>query len=174
MQNKFLVSPQPLRPGNGKGRLGRLFMFACVAMMASACAAQAPAQETTSAPEVTVENASDTGRTGRLRPPTTLACDRNHLTSYTGAVSGYRRGADQTWLEISTDEDTVEAVTVEHAGQPDASAHYLLRGQAFTANDWTAIEATKGKLVDDMRATAWVCDDGVTAPIIDWQPPLAD
>ena len=150
------------------------FLLAGLAMMANACVAHAPAQETTSTPEVAVENASDTGRSGRLRPPATLACDRNHLTSYTGAVSGYRRDADQTWLEISTDEDTVEAVTVEHAGQPDASAHYLLRGEAFTANDWAAIEAAKGKLVENMRATAWVCDDGATAPVIDWQPPLAD
>ena len=152
----------------------RLFLFAGLAVMAGACAAHAPAQETTSTPEVAVGDAADTGRAGRLRPPASLACDRNHLTSYTGAVSGYRREADRTWLEISTDEDTVEAVTVEHAGQPDASAHYLLYGQAFTGNDWTAIEATKGKLIDDMRATAWVCDDGVTAPVIDWQPPLAD
>ena len=60
----------------------------------------------TAVPEVEAE--TDAGRSGRLRPPTTLACDRNHLTSYTGAVSGYRREADQTWLEISTDEDTVD------------------------------------------------------------------
>lgn len=151
----------------------RFFLFAGMAMMAGACAAHAP-QETTSTPEVALGDASDTGRSSRLRPPATLACDRNHLTSYTGAVSGYRRDAEQTWLEISTDEDTVEAVTVAHAGQADASAHYLLRGETFTANDWPAIEAGKGKLIEDMRATAWVCDDGVTAPVIDWQPPLED
>ena len=157
----------------GTGRFLRPFFVLGLAVGLFGCAASKPARAVPPSVEPSPVEAApaDAGRSGRLRPPATLACDRNHLTSYTGAVSGYRREADQTWLEISTDEDTVEAVTVEHAGQPDASAHYLLHGKAFTGNDWTAIEATKGKLVDDMRATAWVCDDGVTAPVIDWQPP---
>jgi hypothetical protein len=117
---------------------------------------------------------AEAGRGGRLRPPATLACDRNHLTSYTGVVTGYRREARQTWLEISTDEDTVEAVTVDHAGQADASAQFLLRGEPFTAGDWARIEKTRGQLLGGVRATAWVCDDGATAPVIDWQPPLTD
>jgi hypothetical protein len=108
---------------------------------------------------------------GRLRPPGALECDRNQLTSYSGHVSGYKPGAASTWIEISTDEDTVEAITVDHAGKPDASARYLLRGETFTAQDWTKIETAPGKLVADMRAVAWVCLDGKTAPLIDWQPP---
>jgi hypothetical protein len=109
---------------------------------------------------------------GRLRPPP-LACDRNHLTSWRGVVSGYRRGEQETWLEISTDDDTVEATTLAHPDAADASGFYLFNGQPFTAADWDAIESAPGTLRQGMRATAWICDDGVTAPVIDWQPPAA-
>ena len=107
---------------------------------------------------------------GRLRPPATLTCDINHLTSWSGVVSGYRRDSQSTWLQISTDDDTVEQTTIEHAGQPDASAHYLLWQEPFTAADWKKIEKSKGVLIKGMRAIAWICDDGKTAPVIDWQP----
>lgn len=109
---------------------------------------------------------------GRLRPPP-LACDRNHLTSWRGVVSGYRRGEQETWLQISTDEDTVESTTLEHPDAADASGFYLFNGQPFTADDWSAIESAPGTLREGMRATAWICDDGVTPPVIDWQPPAA-
>ena len=107
---------------------------------------------------------------GRLRPPATLTCDINHVTSWSGVVTGYRRKSESTWLRISTDDNTVEQTTIDHAGQPDASAHYLLWQQAFTAKDWKRIEKSKGKLIKGMRAIAWICDDGKTAPVIDWQP----
>lgn len=109
---------------------------------------------------------------GRLRPPP-LACDPNHLTSWRGVVSGYRRGEHETWLQISTDYDTVESTTLEHSDAADASGFYLFNGQPFTAADWSAIESAPGVLREGMRATAWVCDDGVTPPVIDWQPPAA-
>ena len=67
----------------------------------------------------------------------------------------------------------VEATTLSHPGAEDASAHYLFNGQPFTAADWSAIESAPGVLREGMRATAWVCDDGVTPPVIDWQPPAA-
>ena len=107
---------------------------------------------------------------GRIRPPAASQCDRNQLTSYSGRVSGYKPGAASTWIEISTDEDTIEAVIVPHGGEADASARYLLRGEAFTAKDWPNIEASAGKLVSGMRVVAWVCLDGKTEPLIDWQP----
>jgi len=107
---------------------------------------------------------------GRIRPPASLTCDANHLTSWFGVVSGYRREDKQTWLQISTDYDTVEQLTIDHAGQPDASAHYLLWQEPFTAADWNKIEKSKGVLIEGMRAIAWICDDGKTAPVIDWQP----
>ena len=108
---------------------------------------------------------------GRLRPPPGLECERNQLTAYSGRVSGYQPGAESTWIQISTDEDTIEVVTVPHRGKPDASARYLLRGEAFTAQDRPKIEASTGKVAAGMRAVAWVCLDAKTDPIIDWQPP---
>ena len=110
---------------------------------------------------------------GRLRPPQGIACERDQLTSYSGRVTGYKPGAASTWIEIHTDEDTVEAITLEHAGRPDASARYLLRGEAFTAKDRAKIESAPGTLRRGMRAVAWVCLDGKTPPLLDWQPPPA-
>lgn len=107
---------------------------------------------------------------GRLAPPADITCDHNDLTSWTGRVTGYRRTADQTWLEISTDEDTIEQTSIDHAGGPDASAQYLLWSEPFPENGWAEIEIAPGQLKDGMRATAWICLDGVTAPVIDWQP----
>lgn len=107
---------------------------------------------------------------GRLAPPPAITCDRNQLTSWTGEVTGYRRMEDKTWLEISTDEDTVEQTTIDHAGQPDASARYLLWGETFLESNWFDIEQSPGKLIDGIRATAWICLDGATAAIVDWQP----
>ncbi len=109
-------------------------------------------------------------RGGRLAPPSAISCDRNQLTSWTGEVSGYRREETFTWLQISTDEQTVEQTTVSHDDAADASARYLLWGEPFTQADWKAIETSPGKLINGMRATAWICSDGKTPPVIDWQP----
>jgi len=109
-------------------------------------------------------------RTGRLAPPPHVTCDRNHLTSWTGKVTGYRRDEQSIWIEISTDENTVEETTIEHKGFVDAPSHFLLWGEPFQRNDWTAIEATPGNLIDGMRAIVWVCSDGGTPAVIDWRP----
>lgn len=116
--------------------------------------------------------AQDTGdrRMGRLAPPASISCDRNQLTSWTGEVSGYGRGKESSWLEISTDEDTVEHTSIEHEGSADSSTHYLLWGEPFSSSDWPAIETSPGKLVKGMRATAWICMDGKTSPVINWRP----
>lgn len=116
--------------------------------------------------------AQDTGgrRGGRIAPPAVITCDRNQLTSWTGEVTGYRRDEKASWLEISTDENTVEETTIDHDGSTDTSAHYLLWGEPFTQADWTAIESAPGQLIEGMRATAWICLDGKTSPVIDWQP----
>lgn len=107
---------------------------------------------------------------GRLAPPHGLACDRNHLTSWTGKVTGYHRDEQSIWIEISTDENTVEETTIRHKGFQDASTHFLLWGEPFKHPDWTAIEATPGNLIAGMRATVWVCSDGKTPAVIDWRP----
>jgi hypothetical protein len=61
-------------------------------------------------------------------------------------------------------------VTLKHPGTDEASQWFLLNANAFESRDWAQIEDTKGKLKTEMRATAWVCDDG-RQPIVDWQPP---
>lgn len=110
------------------------------------------------------------GHAGRLAPPVSVTCDRDQLTSWTGDVTGYRRDETSIWIEISTDENTVEETAIEHSGFADAAARYLLWGEPFGYSDWTAIEAAPGKLLDGMRATVWVCSDGRTPPVIDWRP----
>ena len=152
----------------GKGRLVRPFLFACLASATMGCSAMAEQDSRAAAPDLSPQAAAPAG--GRLRPSPALACDRNQLTSYSGVVSGYRRDKDSTWIQIATDEDTVEAVTVPHDGDADPNAHYQLWGEPFTAADVARIETSPGVLIDGMRAIAWACDDGKTAPVIDWQP----
>jgi hypothetical protein len=109
-------------------------------------------------------------RVGRLAPPAGVACDRNQLTSWTGVVTDYRRGVESTWIEIHTDAETIERTEIDHAGQADAAAYYLFRGEAFSADAWPKIERSPGRLVEGMRATAWICLDDQTSAVIDWQP----
>ena len=97
--------------------------------------------------------------TGRVMAPPSLACDRNQLTSYFGKVVGYKRLEAGAWLRIATDYGTIEEVTARD---------FLYRGQPFTARDWARIERKPGELRDGVRATAWVCSDGRTPPLVDW------
>lgn len=136
---------------------------------APAGAVQAPAAQQPAMPNTAERPASGRGG-GRIAPPAAITCDPNHLTAWFGVVSGYRRDSKQTWLRISTDYDTVEQTTLDHAGAADASAHYLLWGAPFAAKDWPSIEQSPGRLIKDVRAVVWVCDDGKTAPVVDWQP----
>ena len=106
----------------------------------------------------------------RVRPPPGLECPRDQLTLYGGEVRHYQRTSARTRITIATDWGTTETVTLPHAGRPDASAWFLLRGQAFQPGDWALIESRPGRLRAGMRAAAWVCDDGRNATV-DWQPP---
>ncbi len=106
---------------------------------------------------------------GQHAPPA-VSCDRKQLASWTGLVTGYQRDEQSIWIEITTDENTVEETTIEHRGFADASSHFLLWDESFRHSDWTAIEATPGNLIDGMRATVWVCSDGKTPAVIDWRP----
>lgn len=114
--------------------------------------------------------AEQSGHRGRLAPPATLACDRNLLTSYNGEVSHYKRGLKATGITIHTDSGTIESLTLKHTSLDSLQQHFLLRGQAFTSDDWVSIEVESGVLLDGMRAIAWVCMDKQVAPVIDWQP----
>lgn len=109
--------------------------------------------------------------TPRLAAPPSSACDRNQLTSWFGAVSGYRRERETVWLEVSTDYDTVEQINLGYGDQVAAPAQFQLRGQAFTESGWAMIESSPGVLKEGMRVVVWICEDGETPPLVDWQPP---
>jgi hypothetical protein len=100
-------------------------------------------------------------RGGRIMPPAQASCDASQLTSYFGRVTAYKRSKASVWLRIATDYDTVEEVT--------APANlFLYEGRAFATADWKRIESKPGVLRKGTRATAWVCRDGKTPPLIDW------
>ena len=105
----------------------------------------------------------------RVRPPDSVSCSRDRLTAYTGVVTRFSRQAERTVLEIRTDWDTTEAVVVTHEGDRGPERWFLLRTKPFRATDWAVIEAAPGKLRRDLRATAWVCEDGRN-PTVDWSP----
>lgn len=105
-------------------------------------------------------------RASRQRAPDTFVCDRNNLTAYTGVVTNYQRRGGETTLQIRTDFDTTEQVTLRHPGTDDPSAHFRMLGEPFTAADWNRIESRKGVLRAGTRAAAWVCSDGRV--MVDW------
>jgi len=154
------VSPVSDRFGPRNSRKGRLVRPFCCGLLALALMGAATSSAV---------SAAEPGA-GRLRPPP-LACDRNHLTSWRGRVIDYHRQGDTTWLQIATDDDTQEEAELKVPPPPAAPADYRLDGQAFTADDWSRIEMPDGTLRAGMRATAWVCEDGATPTVIDWQPP---
>lgn len=106
----------------------------------------------------------------RIRPPAVLRCDRNQLTSYTGALSTYARSRDATRIGIHTDEGTDETVLLAHPGS-DPVAAFLANGRAFERGDRSKLESAPGVPRPGLRLTAWVCLDGGTPPVIDWQLP---
>ena len=89
---------------------------------------------------------------------------------YAGVVQGYSRGVGRTTLRIRTDYDTTEDVTILHPGTKDPGRWLLFEGRAFGPGDWSRVEKRVGKLRANMRAAAWVCDDGRN-PIVDFNPP---
>ena len=106
----------------------------------------------------------------RIAPPSSLTCDRNHLTSWTGVVTGYDRRQGETRISIHTDYDTDESTTLKHKGNDDPSTSFLIFGRPFRPDDWRRIESAAGVLIEGSRATAWVCEDAEARVIIDWRP----
>lgn len=74
-------------------------------------------------------------------------------------------------IEIETDDGTVESTKFHYGEETDQSHNFLLWGETFDISDWPEVEQSPGTLKEGMRATAWICDDGETAPVIDWRPP---
>lgn len=104
----------------------------------------------------------------RLRPPASLKCSRDHLTSYQGRVLDYKRSENQIAIRIRTDEETTETFTLKWGGEKPEK-WLLLRGEEFKPTDWKMIESAPGRLIDGMRIIIWVCDDG-SKPVLDWRP----
>lgn len=105
----------------------------------------------------------------RLRPPASLKCSRDHLTSFQGRAIDYKRSANRISLRVRTDEETTENFTLEWTNQEKPEKWLLLRGEEFKPNAWKLIESAPGRLIDGMRIIVWVCDDG-SKPVLDWRP----
>lgn len=106
---------------------------------------------------------------GRIRPPDSIKCDHNHLTSFTGRILSYQRRPGRVSIRIRTDEATTESFTLRFRKTEDAAKWFLLMGEPFKQSDWTLIERRRYQLRPKMRASVWVCDDG-SNPIVDWRP----
>ena len=105
----------------------------------------------------------------RLRPPASLKCSRDHLTSFQGRILAYKRGKNNLYLRVRTDEETTETFTLKWAAPKKAENWFLLRGEEFKAENWKLIESAPGKLNAGTRIIVWVCDDG-SKPVFDWRP----
>lgn len=105
----------------------------------------------------------------RPRPPASLKCTRDHLTAFQGRILDYTRGKQDMSLRVRTDEETTESFSLKWAASEKPETWFLLRGEAFKADDWKLIESGPGKLLDGTRIIVWVCDDG-SKPVFDWRP----
>jgi hypothetical protein len=105
----------------------------------------------------------------RIRPPDSIKCDYNHLTSFTGRILYYERRPGRVSLRMRTDEATTENFTLRFRKTEDAAKWFLMKGELFKQSDWALIERSRYRLRPRIRATVWVCDDG-SKPIIDWRP----
>lgn len=111
---------------------------------------------------------SSTRQTGRIAPPAKVSCPRDHLTSYNGRVIYFNRRAGRTIITVRTDWDTTERVRVRHPRTDNPARWFLLQGETFKPTDWRLIEEGKNRLLPNLRANIWVCDDGRN-PIVDWR-----
>ncbi|HEX5000344.1 MAG TPA: hypothetical protein VFY29_19130 [Terriglobia bacterium] len=109
------------------------------------------------------------GAPQRLRPPSSLQCSRDHLTSFQGRVVEYKRDKQEIALRVRTDEATNESFMLKWTPEEKAETWFLLLGEEFKAQDWNRIESATGKLRNGMRIIVWVCDDG-SKPVFDWRP----
>lgn len=140
-----------------------LSMAGSLLIMASVTLSSAAAQEKSTLP------IGDQPALQRHEPPAAVVCDRSQLTSYKGVVSGYKRTPGSISITVSTDWGTEEDIVI-NSGIDAFESYFLLFNRPFREQDWPLIEERAGKLRPGVRATAWICLDGETPPIIDWQP----
>jgi len=109
---------------------------------------------------------------GRLLVPQYVSCERNELTSWAGSVTQLQRGEKLTSLIINTDDGTTESLALNHRDNNELMTHFYLNGLIMTTREWRNIADDKGTLRRATRATIWLCLDGKTPPIVNWQPPI--
>jgi hypothetical protein len=107
---------------------------------------------------------------GRLRPPSSLSCDRNKLTAFSGSVTQWSRTDSLARLSMSTDADTKESFSIRFDKNTSPEKSFLLEGQVFRTEDWNKVEVSPGKLRTGVQATVWVCE-GSANPVVDWRLP---
>jgi hypothetical protein len=107
---------------------------------------------------------------GRLRPPDSIECSRDKLTSFTGVVRQWSRAPKRIRLRVDTDEETRERFELLIKKGEDITRRFLIRGGKFGQESWKEIEAAPGKLRPGVRATVWVCEGG-SNPVVDFHPP---
>ena len=149
--------------GSGRSRLLRICMGLLAVVSVEAQRRAAPGVESTSTAQGSEQR--------RTAPPENIGCSRDRLTSYEGRVLSYQRRQGRTTIRIRTDWDTTEQVTVRHPGTDNPSKWFLLRREPFRHRDWKFIEVSRNRLRPRMRANIWVCEDGSSNPVVDWQPP---
>lgn len=101
---------------------------------------------------------------GRLRPPSSFACDSNHITSWTGVLTLYWRDRLQLGFTIDTDDGTQESLIL-----PYSQSHFLINGETFVYADWSRVESAVGILKPMTRAHIWLCENNGNGVLIDWQ-----
>lgn len=143
-----------------------LSMAGSLLIMTLVTLSSAAAQEKTTLP------IGDQPALQRHVPPTAVVCDRGQLTLYKGVVSGYKRTPGSISITVSTDWGTEEDIVID-SGSNAFEPYFLLFNRPFREQDWPLIEERAGKLRPGVRAIAWICLDGVTLPVIDWQPGYA-
>src|SRR4029078_7116974 len=77
----------------------------------------------------------------RIRPPDSIKCPRNDLTSFTGKVLSYKRLPGKIVLRMKTDENTKEHFTLNFQESESPGQWFLLYGEPFKQNDLSLIES---------------------------------
>jgi hypothetical protein len=101
----------------------------------------------------------------RLAPPADLACPRDSLTLLAGEVLAYRRRATGTRITLRTDWDSRETIEL-----PAASLPGRVKGRPAAEGDLARIERGPRAAQPGLRVRVWLCEDGRTPPVVDWQP----
>lgn len=144
-----------------------LLMAACL------CFSLMPVSRASGTSTYARQDGGRTARQGRLAPPASLSCDRNHTTSFTGRITAYSRSSRRIFIRVRTDEQTTEQFTIRLGRGQDAAGKFLFQGEAFRTGDWKKIERGRGQLKPGMRAIIWACrnaNDDIQAELIDWRP----